>query len=49
MVYLIRYEEISVEFAVKLLNENEGWLDGDSRCVVCLNKNEVLLDIGETE
>ena len=47
-MYLVRYEEISVEDTAKLLSNNEGWLDGDSRCVVCLGKNEVLWNIGGT-
>ena len=45
-MYLVRYEEISLGDAAKLLSKNDGWLDGDGRCVVCLNKDEVLLNIG---
>ena len=46
-MYLVRYEEIKLEDAVKILSENDGWFDGDSRCVVCLGETEVLLNIGE--
>ena len=46
-MYLVRYEEISVEAAVKLLREHDGWFDGDSRCVVCLSKNEMLWKTAE--
>ena len=45
-MYLVRYEEISLEDAVGLLEENDGWFDGDSRCVVCLNRDELLLNLG---
>ncbi|VUT26459.1 MAG: hypothetical protein MOIL_01566 [Candidatus Methanolliviera sp. GoM_oil] len=36
MVYLVRYEEISVGDAVELLRERDGWFDGDSRCVIVI-------------
>ena len=47
-MYLVRYEEIKLEDAVEILRESDGWFDGDSRCVVCLNRDEALLNIGET-
>ena len=46
-MYLVRYEEIKLEDAVEILRESDGWLDGDSRCVVCLSETEVLLNIGD--
>ena len=46
MVYLVRYEEISLADAAELLEERDGWFDGDSRCVVCLNEDELLLNLG---
>ena len=46
-MYLVRYEEISLGDAVGLLEEKDGWLDGDSRCVVCLSRDEMLLNIGD--
>ena len=36
-MYLVRYEEIKLEDAVEILRESDGWLDGDSRCVVAIN------------
>ena len=44
-MYLVRYEEISLGDAVELLEERNGWFDGDSRCVVCLNETEMLLNM----
>ena len=37
MVYLVRYEEISLGDAVGLLRERDGWFDGDSRCVIVIS------------
>ena len=37
MVYLVRYEEISMGDAVELLRERDGWFDGDSRCVIVID------------
>ena len=45
-MYLVRYEEIKLEDAVEILRKNNGWLDGDSRCVVCLSRDELLFNIG---
>ena len=45
-MYLVRYEEISLGDAVELLEESDGWFDGDSRCVVCLSRDELLLNMG---
>ena len=46
-MYLVRYEEIKLGDAAKLLSKNDGWLDGDSRCLLCLSETEVLLNIGD--
>ena len=45
-MYLVRYEEMSLGDAVELLEENDGWFDGDSRWVVCLDGDELLLNLG---
>jgi hypothetical protein len=35
-MYVVRYEEISTKEACCLLDKNNGYLDGDSKCLVLI-------------
>ena len=39
-IFVIRYEEISLKNACDFLEYNNGWFDGDSRCVILANNRE---------